>query len=90
MAEFLLELYVSRTEPEVVQAGAERARHEAERMSEEGTPVHFLRTIFVPEDETCFYLYRAESAEQVREAARRAQLPADRVVEAITELKGES
>jgi hypothetical protein len=87
MAEFLLEAYVSRTEPEVVEAGAERARHEAEQMSEEGTPVRFLRTIFVPEDETCFYLYRAESAELVREAARRAHLPTERVVEAITKSK---
>jgi hypothetical protein len=40
--------------------------------------------LFVPEDETCFYLYEAASADDVREAARRANLPAETVVEAIT------
>jgi hypothetical protein len=88
MAEFLLELYVSRTEPEVVEAGAERARREAERLSGEGTPVRFVRTIFVPEDETCFYLYEAGSVDAVREAARRAELRFDRIAEAVADGKG--
>jgi hypothetical protein len=51
-------------------------------MRAEGIPVRFLRSIFVPEDETCFYLYEAASAEQVREAALRAQLPFASVVAA--------
>jgi hypothetical protein len=41
--------------------------------------------MFVLEEETCFYLYEAASAEDVREAARRAELPSDCVVEAISE-----
>jgi Protein of unknown function (DUF4242) len=83
MAEFLLELYASRTEPNAVEAAAERARQAAEQLSLEGTRVRFLRTMFVPEEETCFYLYEAASAADVREAARRAELPSERVVEAI-------
>ena len=85
MAEFLFELYASRTEPGAVEAGAERARRAAEELTWEGTPVRFLRTMFVPEEETCFYLYEAASADDVREAARRAELPAESVVEAISE-----
>jgi hypothetical protein len=43
-------------------------------MRREGTPVRFLRSIFVPEDDTCFLLYEAPSARSVRQAAGRAGL----------------
>lgn len=89
MTTFLLELYVSRTDGAGVERGAEQARLAAEVLSREGTPVRYLRSIFVPEDETCFYLYEAASAEIVREAARRASLRFERVAEALTESKGE-
>jgi hypothetical protein len=36
-----------------------------------------VRSIFVPEDEACFYLFQAESVEDVRETARRAGLPSE-------------
>jgi len=85
VAQFILELYVARTDPTAVDEGAERVRAAAERLSLEGTPVVFLRSIFVPEDETCFLLFEANSIEAVRAAAERANLPFDRVSEAITE-----
>ncbi len=43
--------------------------------------MRFVRSVFVPEDEACFYLYEAPSAEAVREAARRAALPFARFAE---------
>ena len=67
----------------------QKARLAAERLTGEGTPVRYLSSIFVPEDETCFYLYQAASADGVREAARRAALPFDRVIEAIAETTGD-
>jgi hypothetical protein len=79
VAEFLLELYVSRTDGVAVERGEERARRAAEELTQQGTPIRFLRSIFVPEDETCFYLYEAETVEAVREAARRAELTFDRL-----------
>jgi hypothetical protein len=85
MAEFLLELYVSRADRHVVEAGSERARAAAEQLTREGTPVRYLRSLFVPEEETCFYFYEAASAGDVREAARRAALPNENVAEAISE-----
>jgi Protein of unknown function (DUF4242) len=84
VAEYLLETYVSRTGAEGVSACAERARRAAKRLTGQGTPVRFVRTVFVPEDETCFYLYEAASEEVVREAARSADLRIERIVEAIT------
>jgi hypothetical protein len=85
VAEFLLEFYVARTDSGVVGHGAERARLAAKELTRDGTPIRFVRSIFVPEDETCFYLYEAETVEAVREAARRAALPSERIVEAISE-----
>lgn len=46
--------------------------------------MRFVRSVFVPEDETCFYVYEADSAGTVREVARRAGLPIDRLVEACS------
>lgn len=83
MAEFLVELYVSRGDVAAVERGAERARLAAEALTGEGTPVRYLRSIFVPDDETCFLLYEADSVEAVREAALRAGLPFERVAEAV-------
>jgi hypothetical protein len=51
-----------------------RARLEAERLSRDGMAVRFLRSIYLPEDDTCLFLYEGDSAEAVGEAGRRAQL----------------
>jgi len=84
MAEFLIEVYAPQHEP----SAAVRARIAAEEMTREGTPVRYLRSIFVPEDETCFYLNEARSAEAVRAAAARAELRSDHLAEAVTEPRG--
>jgi hypothetical protein len=70
MAEFLVELHIPRTDANAAER-AERARLGAEALTREGTPVRYPRSIFVPEDETCFFLYEAGSADSVREAAIR-------------------
>ena len=85
MAEFLVESYVARTDSAAAERGAERSRLAAERLTREGTRVRYLRSIFVPEDETCFFLYEADSAEAVRLAAARAALPFERVVELFSQ-----
>ena len=82
MAEFLVELYVSHTDAGAVELGAARARAAAEDLTREGTPVRYVRSIFVPEDETCFFLYEAGTENVAREAAGRAGLPFERIAEA--------
>jgi hypothetical protein len=89
MVEYLVELYVSREDAAAVEGGAERARAAAEELTRQCAPVHYVRAIFVPEDETCFFLYEASSAEAVREAARRAGFDAERITEALGIPKGE-
>ena len=87
MPEYLLERYVSRTDPSAVEAGATRARTAAAELRRAGRPVRFVRSIFVPADETCFDLFEAGSPEDVRETALRAGLRFERLAEAST-LKG--
>jgi len=59
-----------------------RARTAAEGMSLEGMRVEYLRTIFVPGDETCFHVDAASSGDAVREVNERGGLGGQRVVEA--------
>jgi Nickel responsive protein SCO4226-like len=75
VAEFLVELYVSRGSTPSVDAGT---------LTRMGTAVRYLRSILVPEDETCFLLFEAASVDDVREAARIAGLPIERISEAVT------
>jgi Protein of unknown function (DUF4242) len=84
MTEFVVELYVPRRGGAAVERGARRARLAAEELTREGQRVRYVRSIFVPEDETCFYLYEAGSADTVRTAAERAGLPFDRIIQAVT------
>lgn len=87
MAEFLVECYVPQSEVGGIQARAERSALAAEELTRAGTPVRYVRSIFVPGDETCFHLYEAASAELVREAAQRAAITFERI-ETIAELNG--
>jgi hypothetical protein len=79
MPEFLAELYVSRADADGGERVASRARFAAEALTSEGTAVDCLSSILVPEDETCFLLYRAASADVVRAAATRAALVLERI-----------
>jgi hypothetical protein len=82
MTRYLVELYLSRAGSNGLAAATERARSAAEAMAREGLHVQWLRTIFVPDDETCFHLYEAASAELVGEAVGRAGIGFERVLAA--------
>jgi hypothetical protein len=83
MAEFLLELYVSGSDGGAVTERAGRAGLAARRLRQDGASIRYLRSIFVPDDETCFLVYEANSASDVRRAARLARLPVDHIVEML-------
>jgi hypothetical protein len=88
MAEFLVELYLSREDGDSVGGRSDRARLAAEELTLEGKPVRYLHSIYLPEEEICFFLYEAVSVDVVRQAARRAALPFERVSEAVANSKG--
>jgi hypothetical protein len=85
MPEFLVELYVSRADAASTGPGAERARRAAEELSSQGISIRYLRSIFVPDDETCFHLYKASSVAAVQEVGSRAGLRFERISEAAAE-----
>jgi ubiquinone/menaquinone biosynthesis C-methylase UbiE len=80
LAEFLVELYVSGAGADGADRETRRTRCAAAALTAEGRPVRLLRSIFVPEDETCFLLVEADTAEAVQEAATRAAVPFERVL----------
>lgn len=79
---YLVESYVSPAGAHIEEIG-ERARHAAVELAGEGAAIRFLRSILVPEDEMCVVHYDASSRELALEAARRAGLTSDRVVEML-------
>lgn len=80
MPTFLLEAYLPRSRAQEARAAGKRARAAAEELSREGTAIRYVRTTFLPEDETCFHLFEAGSADAVAEVSRRAELGRSRVV----------
>ena len=83
MRSYLVEVYLPRSHgPEASAAGA-RARAAAEQLSREGSQIRYVRTTFLPDDETCFHLFEAASAEVVEAAADRAELGRARVTSAV-------
>jgi hypothetical protein len=79
---YLVEFYVAAGAGGLVDA-AERARAGAEAVAGEGVQVRCLRSIFVPEDETCFLLFEGSSGDAVRMATDRAGIRITRIVEAL-------
>ncbi len=80
MPTYLVEVYMPRSQ---ARAADRRAGATAEELSHEGIPVRYVRTTFLPDDETCFHFFEADSADDVEEVSRRADLGRARVVPAV-------
>jgi len=61
----------------------EDQRDRAQRAAQCGTGIRYLRTTFLPGDETVLHLFEAPSAEALDRAGRVAALPFERIVEAV-------
>lgn len=83
MPSYLVETYVPRSRADDARTTADRARTIAETLSRGGTPVRYIRTTFLPGDETCFHVFEAESEEAVGEVCRRAGIGSARIVPAV-------
>jgi hypothetical protein len=80
MPSYLVETYVPRARADDAHDVARRARAVAEAMSREGTAVRYIRTAFVPADETCFHFFEAVSDDAVGEVCKRAGIGSARIV----------
>ena len=83
MPTYCLELYLPRATAAQLEEEARQARLAAEAITTNGILVHYVRATYLAEDETCFHLFEANSAEDVAEAARRAGLPSERITLAV-------
>jgi hypothetical protein len=84
MPSYLVESYLARGGAGERTSRERRARSAAEELMREGTRVRFDRSIHVPEDEICFFVFDAPSGREAALAAQRARLEPLRVVEAIS------
>jgi hypothetical protein len=82
MPEYLAESYVPQAQAQAGAPGLDDLARVADQLAREGTQVVLKRSILVPQEETCFYLFEAPCEEAVRDAAARSGLRFERVVEA--------
>jgi hypothetical protein len=85
MPSYLVETYLPRGRAQERAAGEQRARSAAAELAR----VQFERSIHVPEDEICFYVFDAPSGRDAALAAERAELDPIRIVEAVGAIKEE-
>ena len=83
MARFLIELYVARDDVAAVVRRVEAVRVAAEELSGDGLLIRYHRSMFVPEDETCFLVFEADRIEDVELAATQARLAFERIAELV-------
>jgi hypothetical protein len=81
---YLVETFLARCADAERSVREARARSAADELTRAGTPVRFAGVIHVPEDEICFFVFDAQSSQEVARAARLAALDPCRVVEAVT------
>ena len=87
MPNYLVETYLTRGRAGERAARARRARSAAEDLTDGRTRVRFDRSIYVPEDEICFFLFDAPSGRDAALVAERAELDSIRVVEVVSSRK---
>jgi hypothetical protein len=82
MPKYMVERYLPGITSDQLTAAAGRAKATTARMTEEGTPVRYLRSTYVPGEDKCYCLFEGPSEDAVRQANERAEIPLERVVEA--------
>ena len=84
MPSYLVETYFPRGHAGELTARERRARSAADELTREKTRVRFERSIHVPEDEICFFVFEAPSGREAALVAQLAGLDPLRVVEAVS------
>jgi hypothetical protein len=79
---YLVETYLSRARAGELTACERRARSAADELTREQRSVRFERSIHIPEDEICFFVFEAATGGDAALVAERARLNPIRIVEA--------
>lgn len=83
MPRYLVETYLPRSRARDARAAGRDIGTAATELAREGTQVRYVRTTFLPDDETCFHVFEAVSEEVVAEVFRRAGIVSGRIVSAV-------
>jgi muconolactone delta-isomerase len=81
MPQYMVERHLPGITPDQLTAAAARAKSVTAEMTQQGKPVRYLRSTFLPGEDKAFCLFDAPSADRVKEANEIAQLPLQRIVE---------
>jgi hypothetical protein len=84
---YLVETYLARARAGERAVRERRARSAAEELTKLTSRVRFERSIYVPEDEICFFVFDAPTGREAVLAAERAELDSIRVVEVVSSRK---
>jgi hypothetical protein len=83
MAKYMVERSLPGLSGDQLAAAAAKAKVTTAEMSRQGVPVRYLRSTFVPGENKCYCLFEGPSEQAVRDANERAELPFERIVEAV-------
>ena len=83
MARYMVERHLPGFTEAQLPAAAAAAKSSSAEMTQEGTPIRYLRSTFVPGEDKCYCLFEGPSQEAVTEAQERAGLPYERIHEAV-------
>lgn len=83
MAVYMVERELPGITMEQLAAAQKSAIETGQKFTEEGKPVRYIRTTFVPGEAHCMCLFEADNAELVKEVNDAAQIPYKRVIEAM-------
>jgi hypothetical protein len=81
LTRFLLELTPAENGFKDIQALSARSRAACDEVTTDSASVRLLRSVFVPEDGSCFLLFEASSAPDMEKVAGLAAVPVGRVWE---------
>jgi hypothetical protein len=85
MPSYLIEVYVPRARTPEVGSTGRRIRAAIEELHRDGVDMRYVRTMILPDDETCFHVLDAPSTAEVERVCERAGVERIRVVSAIEE-----
>lgn len=83
MPVYLVERSLPGAQVEHIAAAQKRAIEDGKALTAEGKSVRYIRSTFIPGEQTCMCLFEAATADLVREANERAEVPFTRIVEAV-------
>jgi hypothetical protein len=83
VALYLVERKQPETSIEQLAATQRAAIEMSQRFTAEGKPARYIRTTLVPSESRCLTLFEAPNAKVVQEVNEAAQIPFDRIIEAL-------